>query len=168
MQPVNIDYWRPNNATYNKIQQLKTYVNFISKLKYCNVIDKKYADKINYLIENINNSTTYKNWMVCLDIYDRDVQYGTNKKGGFYWRKWSVYFENGLLEITAESKHTSENLGHYGSDFSYYGIVYFHKNIKGKRIYLDTPITEFINDAKQYKKYTTETLNDIETEIDVW
>ena len=79
MQPVNIDYWRPNNATYNKIQQLKTYVNFISKLKYCNVIDKKNADKINYLIENINNSTTYKNWMVCLDIYDRDVQYGTNK-----------------------------------------------------------------------------------------
>ena len=44
MQPVNIDYWRPNNATYNKIQQLKTYVNFISKLKYCNVIDKKNAD----------------------------------------------------------------------------------------------------------------------------
>jgi hypothetical protein len=168
MQPLNIEYWKPNKATYNKIQQLKAYVNFIAQLKYCTEKDKKNAEEINYLIENINHSTSYKNWMVCLDIYDRDVQYGTNKNGGFYWRKWSVYFENGLLEITAESKHTSENLGHFGDDFYYYGGVYFYKNIKGKHIYLDTPITEFIDDAKQYKKYITETLNDIEIEIDVW
>jgi len=89
------------------------------------------------------------------------------KKVVFYWRKWSVYFENGLLEITAESKHTCEDIGHFGDDFYYYGGIYFHKNLKGKRIYLTTPITEFINDAKQYEKYITETLNDIEIDIDV-
>ncbi len=168
MESKKIDYWKPNKATYNKIQQLKEYINFIAQLECSNEKDKRNAEEIIFLIENIDKQTTYKNWMVCLDIFDREVQDGTNKNGGFYCRKWSVSFESGFLEITAESKHTSEPLEHFGDDYYYYGGVYFDNNMKGKRIFLDQPITEFINDVKQYKKYITKTLNDVEMDINVW
>jgi len=92
METEKIEYWKPNNATYTKIQQLKAYVNFIAQLKYCTKKDKENAEEVNYLIENIDNPSTYKNWMVCLDIYDRDVQYGTNKKGGFLLAKMVSLF----------------------------------------------------------------------------
>lgn len=71
------------------------------------------------------------------------------------------------LEIEAKSNHTSDDLGHFGNDFCYYGMVYFGKNIKGQRVYIEVDIDEFIQDAMNYEKYITESLNDIEIDIDI-
>ena len=162
-----IETWKPDETTFNKIQELKKFVDFVANLEIATEDDKIKAKEIKYLIENINNSETHKNWNVCLDIFDREIQNGS-KKEGFYWRKWSVYFEIESLEIEAESNHTADDLGHYGDDFCFYGAIYFRKDLNGQRIYLDVDISEFIKDSMNFKKYITESLNEIEIDIDVW
>ncbi len=159
--------WKLEQKTFNEIQQLKLFADFISNLEFTTEEDKEKIKEIKFLIENINNPNTHKNWNICLDIFDQEIQNG-NKKNGFYWRKWSIYFELESLEIQAESNHTSEPIGHYGADFYYYGKVYFGKNFEGERIYLDNDIIEFVKDSINYKKYVTEFLNEIEIDIDIW
>ena len=160
--------WKIDKLAYEEIQKLKCFADFISELEFIEPKQKAKIDEIKSLIESIDRPEIHKNWNICLNIFDREIQDGTNEKEGFYWRKWSVYFEMESLEIEAESNHTADDLGHYGDDFNCYGAVYFGKNIDGDRIYLDTDLNEFVNDAKQYKKYLTETLNDIEIDIDIW
>ena len=105
---------------------------------------------------------------MCLDIFDREVQNG--EKEGFYWRKWTTYFEVGRLVVDAESNHTADNHGHYGKDFCYYASIDFDKDlVKGcSRIYMNVELQAFINDALNYKDYITETLNDVEVDIGIW
>lgn len=162
-----LETWKPDETTFNKIQELKKFVDFVANLEYATKEDKTKAKEIKYLIENINNLETHKDWNVCLDIYDRKIQYGIEKEG-FYWRKWSVYFEMESLAIEAETKHTADDLGHYGTDFCFYGSINFRKDINGQRIYMEDDISEFIKDAMNFKKYITESLNEIEVDIDVW
>lgn len=162
------DYWIPDNETYSHLQQLKSFVDFVAGLEYATVEDKQKVAKINSLIEHINEPDTFKSWNVCLDIFDRDLQTGTNKKGGIYWRKWTLYFEGNILEIEAKTEHTDEPINHYGKDFYFFGAVYFQKEISGKRIYLSGDLSDFIRDARNYRSYMTETLNDIEIDIDLF
>jgi hypothetical protein len=159
--------WKPDETTFNKIQKIKKFVDFVANLDFVNDENKLKAKEIKYLIENINNPETHKNWNVCLDIFDREIQNGIGKEG-FYWRKWSVYFEIEKLEIEAESNHTADDLGHYGDDFCYYAVIYFGKDTKGQRTYMDVDINEFIKDSMNYKNYITESLNDIEVDIEIW
>ncbi|MDO9255669.1 MAG: hypothetical protein Q7U54_09165 [Bacteroidales bacterium] len=157
-------FWIPDEGTYNKIQKLKKYVAFIAGLPFSSDEDKQKASRIIFLIENINKPETFRSWNVCLDIFDRDIQYGFNKSKGIYWRTWSVYFEGDSLEIEASSKHTHD-IFHYGDDFHYFGLIYFTKNIEYQRLFLETDIDEFVNDASNFNKYITESLNDIEIDI---
>ncbi|WP_143744252.1 hypothetical protein [Polaribacter tangerinus] len=159
--------WKPDETTFNKIQEIKKFVDFAANLDFVNDENKLEGKEIKYLIENINNPETHKNWNVCLDIFDPEIQKGIEKEG-FYWRKWSVYFEIEKLEIEAESNHTADALGHHGDDFCYYGAIYFGKDTKGQRIYMDVDIKKFIKDAMNYKNYITEPLTDIEVDIDIW
>jgi len=159
--------WKIDVKSYNNIQQLKAFVEFVSNLPYATNSDKQNAVKINYLIENIDNPVSFKSWNVCLDIFDRNLQNQNIKKEGFYWRKWSAYFEKDTLEITAESLHTEHPIGHYGPDYNYTGCVFFNKEIKGKHVYLKQDINNFVKDAINYKNYITATLNEIEVEIGV-
>ncbi len=162
-----IEKWIPDKSTYSEIQKLKKFVEFVSNLKFSTNKDKQKTKEIEFLIENINNPETHKEWCVCLDIFDRKIQNGQTKEG-LYWRKWAVFFESNSLEIIAESKHTAENLGHYGEQFYFYGSIYFEKAFTGKRIYLDEDIDDFTNDSETYEKYITAQLNDIEVDIDIW
>jgi hypothetical protein len=162
-----IEAWKPDEVTFNKIQDLKKFVDFVSSLDFATKENKIKAKEINYLIENIHNSVTHKEWNVCLDIFDPEIQKGIRKEG-FYWRKWSVYFEMGSLEIEAESSHTANPLGHYGDDLYYYGAICFNHKIKGRRVYMDVDIKEFINDSLNFKKYITDSLFEIDIDIDIW
>jgi hypothetical protein len=162
-----MERWKPDKVTYDNIQKLKKFVDFVSNLEYATGLDKRKAKEIISLIENIDKPKTHKEWNVCLDIFDPEIQYG-NEKEGFYWRKWSVYFELGTLQIEAETYHTADDSGHYGDDFYYYGDIFFNKNIICDRVYFEKDINEFINDAVNYKNYVTESLNVIEIDIDVW
>ena len=160
--------WKPDKKTYEEIQKLKRFANFISKLEYIAPEQKSKIEEIKFLIKNIDKPETHKEWNICLDIFDREIQGKVNGKEGFYWRKWSVYFEFGSLEIEAESNHTADDRGHYGDDFFFYGIIHFGKNITRDKIYLDTDLNKFVEDAYEYKKYITKTLNQIEIDVDIW
>lgn len=163
-QTVN---WVPDAATYFEIQKLKSFVDFVSNLPLSPEENTQKAADIKLLIENINKPNTLKQWCVCLNIYDFEIM-NSNKKTGFYWRRWTVKYEFNTLEILAESKHTAYDLGHFGDDFYYTACIYFDPNITSKRIYLDKQVDKFIEDAMKYKTYITESLKDIEIDIDIW
>ena len=161
------DFWITDIDTYNKLQELKKFVQFIAGLKFSTAANKQNADTIIHLIETINQPETFKCWNVCLDIYDADIQNGIHKQGGIYWRTWAVWFEINYLIIEAKTKHTQEPLHHYGKDFNFQAIIYFEKEISGDRIYMNNDLKSFVADAFKYEEYITETLNDVEIDIDL-
>lgn len=162
------DLWIADADVYNKLQKLKTYVIFVAGLKYATEKDKQAAAEIISLIENINKPETFKSWNVCLDIFDREIQNSANKKEGFFWRSWSVYFEIDTIEIEATSRHTSEPLGHHGNDFNFNATVFFKKEIACDRIFMTQELTSFVGDAIKYETYITESLNAVEIDIEVF
>ena len=159
--------WVPNSVTYSEIQHLKLFVDIVANSTATSETNKQKLKEIKFLIEHINNPKTFKNWYVCLDIFDRKLQSGIAKGGGVYWRKWWVFFEDNQLSITAETNHTNEHLGHYGNDFNYAAFILFKESINGQRVFMKKSIAEFVADAKNYKTYRTETLNAIEIDIDI-
>ena len=160
--------WIADVDTCNKLQKLKTYVIFVAGLKYATEKDKQVAAEIINLIENINKPDTFKSWNVCLDIFDREIQDGVDKKEGFYWRSWSVYFEIDTMEIEATSRHTCEPLGHHGNDFNFNATVFFKNEIACDRIFMTQELESFVGDALKYETYITESLNAVEIDIEVY
>lgn len=154
--------------TYQEIQKLTEYVSFVANLPYTTDEDKSKLKEILDLIGQINNPNTHKNWWACIDIYDEDVQ--LNKiSGNFYWRKCFAAFQNGTLEIVTESNYINdEDTAVRPKHFEYYGAVYFEDTITGKRSYLKQDVFEFVEDAKNYKKYLTEARMTVEAELDIW
>ena len=151
------EFWIPDSETYNHLQKLKKYVDFVAGLEYSTAEYKTKAEEIKLLIENINKPESFlKNWFVGLDIFDYDIQGGRGT--GIYWRKWCVSFEFGSLEIEAESYH-SDDPGYCIDYYHYNGGIFFEEEITCQRIYMETDLNEFIEDAMNYKSYITETLN---------
>lgn len=160
-----MDLWRPDDVTFKKIQKLKEFADFLSRLEFATDEDKVKINEIKGFIEDIPYTKPKKEWCLRLEIFDYTIERGNE---GIFWKYWSVYFEMDSLEITAETRHSEEHYGHYGDSFCFYGKVYFQKDFGGERVYLTGSINDFIEDAKKYKEYITETLNDIEVGIDIW
>ena len=161
----DIEYWIIDTKTYHEVQKIKRYVDFVSELEFTSLKDKEKAEEVKFLIENIDKPEYIKEWCVCLDIYNWEVQSGHGK--GIYWRGWRVWFELGKLEIEAFYHILDKN--HITDDYApYYGCINFKKEIKGNRINLDTDLDVFIADLVNYKNYLTDALNEIEIEIDSW
>ncbi|PKP40757.1 MAG: hypothetical protein CVT95_13210 [Bacteroidetes bacterium HGW-Bacteroidetes-12] len=167
MNKEDSDYWIADTKTYNTIQKLKKFVEFVAGLKDTTTEDRQKAQKIIELIEKINQPNSFKNWNVCLDIFDRDIQNRTTKVDGVYWRKWWVFFESQTIEIEAETRHSGDPLEHYSNDFQYFAAIYFKKEYTHERVDMKVDIDEFIKDARNYKSYITATLKDIEIEIEI-
>ncbi len=162
------DFWIIDTDTYQQLQSLKLFIKFVSGLGCATSTDKKTANEIIYLLENINRPNSFKSWNVCLDIFDRHIIDSSEKLTGFYWRSWSVYFENNTLEIEAKSRHTEDDHNHYGDDFYYYTWIDFKKEVDWDRISMSEPIDNFIADAYNYEAYITESLKDVEIEMEIW
>ena len=164
----NTDYWIPDTDTYIAIQKLIPFVEFVATLQDVTVLQFQKAEEIILLIKNIDNPEIKNNWCVCLDIFDHEVQNGYPEKQGNYWRKWWVFFEMNTLEIEADTANTADHRGHYGNDFYFWGSINFKKQINCERKYMDKDISEFINDAMNYKNYINQSLKEIEIDIDIW
>lgn len=159
--------WIPDKETYNNIQKLTALVTFLSNTKYATIEFKEQSPKIISLIKNLNKPETFMEWNVCLDIFDREIQYNSELKG-IYWRSWFISFEQNRLEIEATTHHSLEPFGHYGDDFNFYEIICFDKQYNFERIITNGLIDEFIKDFLNFENYITEKLNDVEIEIDIW
>lgn len=164
----NTDFWIPDTDTYIAIQELIPFVEFVATLEGASENQLQKAEEITRLIKNIDNLETPKGWSVCLDIFDEDIQYGYPEKQGIYWRKWWVFFELNILEITAETYHTADDRGHHGDGFFYWASIHFDKKINCDRIYIENSISDFVIDAMKFKEYMTESLNKIEIDINIW
>ena len=158
----------PDYKTVGQIRKLKEFVKFVSNLEMATTDNFQKAEQIITHLDTIEIAGQTTNWKVCLDIFDHNVQYGYPQQKGFYRRKWFISYELNTIMIEAESNHTARNLGHYGDDFNFFGGIYYDKAAKGNQIYLSGDIEEFVADAKNYKSYITETLNEEEIEIDIW
>lgn len=165
MENANEEVWIVDTEWYNNLQLLKEFVLLVADMKEATPKDKKAAKEVIYLIEDINNPSTFKSWNVCLDIYDTELQCGNKKGGGIYWRSWAVYFEKGILSLDIEAKtnHTSDNIYHWGDDYYCYLNVGFSNGIHDG----NGSFKEFVEDAKNYQSYITEGMKDIEVEISV-
>lgn len=161
------DFWIMDLQTLSGLQILKTFVDFVASLKYATENDRQNASKINSMIESLDKPESFKDWNVCLDIFDQDLMYSENKKHGIYWRSWSVFFENDKLEIEIKTRHTDEPLNHYGDDFDYHAVIFFKKEIPCNRIYMKRDLKEFVADAYNYTNYITDALNEIEVDIQI-
>ena len=161
------EFWQPDNETYNELQQLRIFLSFVANLKEATAKDKEAAVKIDAFIVNIDKIEVKREWNICLDIFDYDIQMGLTKEEGIYHRRWWVFFDRNSLEIETRTDHSEENpLYHYGDDFFFEGRIYFKEEITGDRKYLYCSMQDFVEDAKRYKHYLNEKMKNIEVEIE--
>lgn len=167
MRKKKIEYWTVDDDTYIQLQKLIKFVEFVSNLEYTTDTGREKCNEIIELIKKLNNPESFKTWDICIDIYDRDIQWKLKDRTGVYWRSWSIFFEYTQLHIKAESYH-SEFPFWYEGDFHYESLIYLEKSIDIRRVYMDVDLNEFLNDAYNFRNYITEHLNDVEVEINVY
>ena len=96
-----------------------------------------------------------------LDIYDTDIQTQQSDRKGVYWREWSVFLEAGLLEVRARSNSEPDwlKVPGYAMEWSY--------DLQSGKQQGNGDLTAWLEDARNYKDYITEHLNEVEVEFDV-
>ena len=164
---LKTEYWIIDKASLENIQKLNRFVDFVSGLEQTSSEHKKKATELKYLIENLDKPETFKEWLVCLDIFDESRQYRYIKDAGIYWMKWWVFFEMGKLEIQIESE-SIDNEGFSDEESFFYSFINFKKEIEHERFFGDTNLDKFVEHALNFKNHLTKDLNYIETEIDIW
>jgi len=79
------------------------------------------------------------------------------------------YLRQQNVVIGIESgNHLTDEDGSSSEEPFYHALIYLEKNIDYERIFMDSDLNEFIDYAMNYKNYITETLNDIEVEINIY
>lgn len=161
-----MDLWTPDNSTYNELQKLKEFVNFVAQFPQADQNCKANAEKIIHFIENIHKQKSVSSWSVVFNVWDGDgVINETNP--GVYLRAWSIDFERDEITVEIETMHT-DTTRHYGDDFYYHGMIILSKDYTGERLYLGEGLQLFVDDAKNYRKYMNEVLNEIDVDIYIY
>ncbi len=165
------NYWTIDKDNLEKLQVLKEFVDFVASLEGTGPGHKNNAPEIKYLIENLDKPETFKDWCACIDIFNETIQIGNyGKNGGIYWKSWSVWFENEMLEIAIKERSVDRE-GFPDEDLIFYKVIAFAKDFEGDRIIGDTNDLDFLgflSDAHIYKNYIKDDLKDVETEIDIF
>src|SRR5690606_38588932 len=84
------DFWPIDRETCEKLQPLKRFVEFVTGLKYATPAQKQHKEELLFLIENLHDPTTYKEWNIWLDLQERWYSFDD---GIPYWRCWWVGFD---------------------------------------------------------------------------
>lgn len=159
--------WKIDDNTFAELQKLKDFINFVASIPEATDDDKQNALKAISILENCNLPQNYSPFTVCLDIFDPEIRDEISEIGGYYWRSWAVIFGNDFIEIEAISTHSEKEMVHFGDSFYYHASVLLKENLPCERVYIEEPIELFIVDAKNYKNYITDKINDIEIEITI-
>lgn len=149
-------------SDYHEFQKLKCFVEFVAGLSFSSGEEKAWAKEIVWLIEHLHQPETHREWMVCLDIYDTEVQC-RHILEGIYRRGWVLNFEKGQLELEAVTNH-SKSFDHYGDDFH---VEFCMDFVAGGVPALPpgTSLDAFVQDAVAYEKYICGTLNSVEVYV---
>ena len=81
-------------------------------------------------------------------------------------RTWRVSFEEGKLEITADSYPTKRQPYLIEEHFSYSGYVSFRRKSEGQNK-LKNDLDSFIADAKNYRKYCNKNIHKVYGSISI-
>jgi hypothetical protein len=149
-------------SVYIELQKLKCFVEFVAGLSFSSGEEKAWAKEIVWLIEHLHQPETHREWMVCLDIYDPEVQC-RHIPEGIYRRGWMLNFEKGRLSLEAVTNH-SKSFDHYGNDFHLGFRVEFREG-SVPALPPGTNLDAFVQDAVSYEKYICSTLNSVEVDI---
>lgn len=168
MKKTETKYWIIDNTTLEKLQVLKQFVDFVAGLEETSPEHKNNAEKVKYLIENLNKPETFKQWNSCIDIYNPFIQMGNyGENGGIYWKDWSCCFEQGILEIRIVERYVDKD-GSQDEKPIFYSSIDFNKNFNDERIQGDNNFQDFIDNAFKFREDIIDEFNDVETEIDIW
>ena len=158
--------WIPDEETFKQLQKLQNFIDFVSKLEFATEADLNNLHQIKKFIKDLGKKGSQKQWCVCLEIFDPEFRYFSDKTG-VYWKNWSIFFEDNFLTVEGSSRYFGEDRLNI-SDLFYSACFNLNEKIKSQRIYLEKPLDEFIESAKNFKSSITENLNDVELDIDIW
>lgn len=105
-------------------------------------------------------------WYVSLDIFDYELQMRQTNRKGPYMRSWSIWCEQGTLEIGAASQidFNETEPSHFEFNFLY-SFILDEVFPKSKT---EFDFDSFIEDAKNYASYMDGHLNELDVDIDFW
>jgi uncharacterized protein YfbU (UPF0304 family) len=167
------EFWVPDSETYNQLQKLKKFVDFVAEQEETYKEHKANTEKVKYFIENLCKPETFTDdWNTCIDIYDPIIQgghYGHNyeENKGLYWKRWWIWFELGVLQINIVEEYADKD-GYQDEKWIFDSRINFIKEFDGERIWGDTNYAVFVEDAMNFRNYITNDLEDVETEIDIF
>lgn len=158
--------WIPNKETYNKIQKLIPFVEFVASDSNSSLQNKEDAENIIQIIKNIDKPNIPKDWSIALNLIDDNIL--DNNLEGYYWKEWSIYFEFNKLSVTAKTHSMDDEMSYRENDFLYYYIVYFDEKFSTDRVLEDrATMDDFLKDALNYKQYITNSMNTVEIDSGV-
>lgn len=163
--------WVPDQDTFNQILKLQKFVTFVGNLEATPKEQKERVTEINAILKDFENGNSKKQFSISLDILHTNLNYREEDKENIdehYYRSWFLCYEQKSLEIEVETKSSGLDSEKYEKEFFYSGTIYFERKLMPRRVYLDTPIEEFLKDAFSYKKYTSKIHNEIEIDLDIW
>jgi len=161
--------WKPDKITYQHIQKLQRFVDFVMNLDEISKVEKDKAIQIKSAIANIDKQEKLIHWYIGLSIRADyfSLNEAINKNDEPYIRTWDLNYEFGRLEIEAESSYESSDINENGSHLYFYALFLFTETVPDKRIYMHEDLDIFIDDAINYKSYITDFLSDFEIDIDI-
>ncbi len=147
------------------IKDIFHFLNLLTGIGERTLKELRYAEEIREILENFEDRRGEWEWHLSLSIFDMSLMDG--KGQGVFCRKWIIFFEQGILEYEVGTYHTQDDSGYYGNDFRFWKSIDFNKG----SVHQAPPqhsIGDFVEDAKNYRKYITASLNDVEVDIDLW
>ena len=159
-----LDY---NTRLYKALQKLKIFVTFVKELPIADHSDKFKCDKIISILEAIDKPNAFQTECCCLDIYDRKKQNDINMSEGVYWRTWSIWFETDCINIEAKSNITTDPLGYFEEHFYCDLWISMNPETENDITLIENTIDTFVADALNFQYYITDTLNDVELDIEL-
>ncbi|MCB0482113.1 MAG: hypothetical protein KDC83_11815 [Flavobacteriales bacterium] len=165
---VKAGAWQMSEHVYNQIQELKRFVDFVANLEIATENDRSKGEEIKLLMGTIHLPRTRKHWQINLRIHDFDVHRQVHPEGQFR-RIWSLVCNDLGVSLEAESNYCDYPEGHTGSDFCFYDSATFYTPHPEDPInFQDGDAIDFVNDAMDYKKYITESLNEVEITVETY
>ena len=154
-----------DQETFDNIQKLLSIFDLVKEEFSFTAEELQDIDQIKNQIKIINKPENLKSWNFIMNLKDYSKD---SENQGIYLRIWNISFENDVFDLTTESYHTDNIANPMESEYFYHYIINFQKEFDGKRIFITDKIESFVEDFKNYKKYMTNTMDDISFYIEIW
>lgn len=149
--------WSLSADKVTLIHELIPFLKFLEQHELTKEDQKKELQKIQAELSSIQTQRTLDNWCVSLELFTPDIEY--KRTNDVCWRRWDVEFTEEKINIIAESWLYEDD------GYPFEGHFYFNETISYKAEEpieeMKLPISAFVKDALNYKKYTVFILKEV-------